>query len=193
MEVVDSGMTVSRFIVFLFFSFASMIVLIACSHVKTEDTASSDPAQQEEAELLTLGELDSDHIDQLMDNWHLAATNADAQTYFGLMAKEAIYLGTDKTERWTKEEFMGFATPYFDKGKAWSFSAHDRHITIDPSGEVAWLDEQLDTWMGPCRGSAVLVLKDGNWLITHYDLSYMVDNDQMDAVIKLTESAPPRE
>jgi len=131
-------------------------------------------------------------IDELMDGWHKAAAIADEKTFFGAMSDDAIYLGTDKTERWTKEEFYGFAKPYFDRGKAWSFTASDRYILFSENSKTAWLDEQLDTWMGPCRGSAVLQLKAGGWKIVHYDLSYMVDNDIMDSVIELTKSAPPR-
>ena len=60
-------------------------------------------------------------INQFIDNWHKAAAEANADLFFGSMADDCIYIGTDAKERWTKKEFVSFAKPYFDKGKAWSF------------------------------------------------------------------------
>ncbi|PLW96177.1 MAG: hypothetical protein C0593_12275, partial [Marinilabiliales bacterium] len=45
--------------------------------------------------------------DQFLDQWHRDAANADT-AYFQKIADNGIYLGTDKTERWTKEEFWQF-------------------------------------------------------------------------------------
>jgi hypothetical protein len=48
-------------------------------------------------------------VNQFIDVWHMAATKADAKTFFDSMAEGAIYIGTDATERWTKSEFVTFA------------------------------------------------------------------------------------
>ena len=42
---------------------------------------------------------------------HRAAAEADGEVYFSLMADDAIYLGTDASERWTLAEFKAFADP----------------------------------------------------------------------------------
>ncbi|WP_020569512.1 nuclear transport factor 2 family protein [Neolewinella persica] len=128
-----------------------------------------------------------DAIEALATNWHLAAANADSTVFFDSMADDAIYIGTDKTEHWTKEQFLGFAAPYFARGKAWDFNATERHIFYNPDQQVAYWDEVLDTWMGPCRGTAV-VKRDGvnGWKIAHYTLSMTVPNDKVEEVIKAT-------
>lgn len=129
-----------------------------------------------------------DAIEELATNWHLAAANADSTAFFDAMADDAIYIGTDKGEHWTKEAFLGFASPYFAKGKAWAFTAKERHVFYDQDQQVAYWDELLDTWMGPCRGTAV-VKRDGpnGWKIAHYTLSVTVDNDKIQEFIKLGE------
>ena len=71
-----------------------------------------------------------DTITKVLDNWHLAAANANFNKYMSAMTSDAIYIGTDATENWTKPQFEAFAKPYFDKGKAWSFTALERHIYL---------------------------------------------------------------
>ena len=126
-------------------------------------------------------------IEALATNWHQAAANADSTVFFGSMADDAIYIGTDKTEHWTKAEFLGFAAPYFARGKAWDFNATERHIFYDPNQQVAYWDEMLHTWMGPCRGTAV-VKRDGvnGWKIAHYTLSMTVPNEKVQEVMEAT-------
>ena len=62
-------------------------------------------------------------LNQKIDNWHNAASKANFDDYFNFIANEGIFIGTDVSERWTKTEFANFSQPYFDNGKAWSFSA----------------------------------------------------------------------
>ena len=53
-----------------------------------------------------------------LDALHDAASKADSKRYFPLFTNDAIYIGTDASERWTLAEFRAFAEPYFAKGKA---------------------------------------------------------------------------
>ena len=100
-------------------------------------------------------------VSQTVDAWHKAAADADEGRYFGLMTADAVFLGTDATERWNAAGFREFAHPYFAKGKAWTFVPHDRHVMISPAGDVAWFDEKLDSASyGDCRGSGRLGLVD---------------------------------
>ncbi len=120
---------------------------------------------------------DEAQIGQLIDDWHLAAATADYDSYFGFFSPDGIFLGTDATEKWTRDQFADFALPYFQQGKAWSFTAVDRAI-YQPSAAMAWFDEILDTWMGPCRGSGVLVKPvGGRWQLKHYNLAILVPNE----------------
>jgi hypothetical protein len=101
------------------------------------------------------------------------------------MTEDAIFIGTDATENWNKTAFQAFAKPYFDKGKAWSFTALERNIYFDKTGKLAWFDELLNTQMKICRGSGVVVKIGREWKIKHYVLSMTVPNDNVDAVIKI--------
>lgn len=124
-------------------------------------------------------------IDSLLTAWHQAASRADFEAYFGLMADESVFIGTDAMENWDRQSFMEFSKPYFDQGKAWSFQAVQRNIYLGPEGKTAWFDELLDTWMQLCRGSGTLVKTDGGWKIAHYVLSMTMPNEEVDGAILL--------
>jgi hypothetical protein len=124
-------------------------------------------------------------INQTLDGWHKAAAEANYRNYFDAMAEDAIFIGTDATENWTKPEFQAYAKPHFDKGKAWSFIALERHIYFNANKTIAWFDELLDTQMKVCRGSGVLVLQNGKWKIQHYVLSMTIPNATSDEVVKI--------
>jgi ketosteroid isomerase-like protein len=127
-------------------------------------------------------------IHSFIDSWHKAASAANADLFFGSMADDCIYIGTDKSERWTKEQFRSFAKPFFDKGKAWDFKPYDRDLHVTSDGKSAWFSELLTTWMGVCRGSGVLVKVKGKWLLKQYHLSVTVPNDLIRDFITLVEN-----
>ena len=127
----------------------------------------------------------TESINQFMDNWHKAAATANVDLFFGSMTKDGIYLGTDKTEKWTRDEMAKWANEYFQKESAWSFTATERDIYFSEDGNTAWLNEKLDTWMGVCKGTAVLVLKPEGWKIALYDLSVTIDNNKIDQFLEL--------
>ncbi|MDI5899605.1 nuclear transport factor 2 family protein [Flavobacterium yafengii] len=128
------------------------------------------------------------NINSTLDAWHKAAAEANYDAYFSLMADDAIFIGTDATENWNKKDFQAYAKPHFDKGKAWSFTALERHIYFDETGKTAWFDELLNTQMKICRGSGVLVKIDKEWKIKHYVLSMTIPNDNSSEVIKIKAS-----
>lgn len=117
----------------------------------------------------------------VLDGSHAAAAAADEDRYFSYFAPDAVFLGTDATERWTRDEFRQWAHPHFARGKAWSFKSISRSITLSPDQRVAWFDEALATSnLGPCRGSGVLVATDAGWKITQYNLSIPIPNELAD-------------
>ncbi len=126
-------------------------------------------------------------LNTLLDNWHLAASHADIDSYFSAFADDAIYIGTDASERWTKHEFYSFCEPYFAKGKAWDFKAFDRKIYFSEDGHTAWFNELLNTWMGVCRASGVLTLKNGTWKISQYHLSVTIKNEKMKQFLEIKQ------
>jgi ketosteroid isomerase-like protein len=120
-----------------------------------------------------------------LDRWHKAAAEADFNTYFDLMVAPGVFVGTDATEHWDLESFKRFSKPYFDKGKAWSFTPIERHLYLTDSNNTAYFDELLETHMGICRGSGVMRLDNGKWKVAHYVLSIAVPNENVDELNKL--------
>ena len=124
-------------------------------------------------------------IGNVLDKWHTAAANADFDAYFDLMTEDAVFIGTDATENWQLEEFKAFSKPYFDKGKAWSFTTLERHIYLNKNKDLAWFDELLDTQMEICRGSGVMRLTDQGWQVQHYVLSITIPNPKVKNVVNI--------
>lgn len=124
-------------------------------------------------------------VANVLDAWHSAASEANYDNYFSLMTDDGVFLGTDATENWQHQEFKEFSKPYFDKGKAWSFTAVERNIYLSDEGDFAWFDELLDTQMKLCRGSGVLRKVNGDWKIAHYVLSIAVPNENVSQLIDI--------
>ncbi len=124
------------------------------------------------------------HVNKVLDDLNEFAANADFKNYFRLYAEESTFIGTDATEIWNKKEFMDYAKPHFDKGKAWNFKSIKRNITFSKDGKYAWFDELLETQMKLCRGSGVLEKIGNQWKIRQYVLSMTVPNDVSGEVIK---------
>ncbi|HET8884720.1 MAG TPA: nuclear transport factor 2 family protein [Salinimicrobium sp.] len=159
-----------KFVLILF-----MVFLIACG--KTENnTESGNSTEDSRIE-----------ISNMLDQWHKAASEADYNGYFELMAAESVYIGTDAKENWTKKEFMKWSKPYFDRGKAWNFSTLKRNIYTEDIGKIAWFDELLETQMGIARGSGILIREGNSWKIKHYVLSLTIPNEKVDEVTVLKE------
>ena len=104
------------------------------------------------------------------------------------MTEDAIFIGTDPTENWDLTSFKAFSKPYFDKGKAWSFSTLERNIFVQPNSNLGWFDELLDTQMGICRGSGVIEKTSKGWKIKHYVLSIAIPNENVKEITLLKKS-----
>lgn len=118
---------------------------------------------------------DRDAVNRVVDDWHNAAAEADEARYFGHMTNDAVFLGTDATERWDLAAFRAFAHPFFAKGKAWTFTPRHRNVML--SGDTAWFDESLDSASyGECRGTGVLRKESGAWKLAHYNLTIPIPN-----------------
>ena len=128
---------------------------------------------------------DKNHLNALLDQWHKDAADANFEGYFGAMAEESIFVGTDATENWDKKAFQVYSKPYFDRGRAWSFTAVERNIYLQTGSKIAWFDELLSTQMGLCRGSGVIEKSKGEWKIRHYVLSLDVPNENVSALVAL--------
>jgi hypothetical protein len=131
-------------------------------------------------------------VNAVVDAWHAAASRADEEAYFGALAPDAVFLGTDASERWTVEEFRAYAHPHFAAGRGWTYLPRDRHVAFSADGHSAWVDERLDnTKYGELRGTGVLVLTAAGWRIAHYSMSFPIPNDlTLDVVERIRAGTP---
>ena len=76
--------------------------------------------------------------DALLDGLHQDAHEGNFQTYFERYTSDAVFLGTDKTERWSIEEFKAYAEPAFADGRGWTYEVVERNWEGD--GQTLWFD-----------------------------------------------------
>ena len=115
-------------------------------------------------------------IDALIDGLHQDAHEGNFQTYFDRYTPDAVFLGTDKSERWTIDQFKVYAEPAFEDGHGWTYLVKERNWEGD--GNTRWFDEVLlNEKLGHCRGTGVVELIDGEWKVAHYALTMLVPND----------------
>lgn len=123
-------------------------------------------------------------IHAFLDQWHDDAAHA-RWSYFDKMAKNGVYIGTDKTELWSRDAFKIWATPYFERKAAWAFKAIKRNVYLSADKKFIWFDELLDTQMGVCQASGVVSKTAQGFEIDHYQLSIAVPNAVANDVTKL--------
>ena len=121
---------------------------------------------------------DKAKVSAVLDMLHEAASDADYDRYFGLFAENAVFIGTDISERWPIKVFQAYAKARFDAGGGWTYTMQERHIDFSANGDVAWFDENLwtDTY-GTSRGTGVLEKTTDGWKIAQYHLTYPIPND----------------
>jgi ketosteroid isomerase-like protein len=154
------------------------VLIYSCNPKENQTSQSAFNADKEKKE-----------INMMLGSFNKAAADANFDQYFSFYTDDAIFTGTDATERWEKEEFMVWAKPIFARGRAWSFTALERHIYFDSNGDLAWFDELLNTQMKICRGSGVLIKQGNQWKVKQYILSATIPNPIMDNVVKMKATA----
>ncbi len=117
-------------------------------------------------------------IEGVLDALHEAAAAADLARYSSLYARDAVFLGTDASERWTRDEFMAYAKARFERGSGWAYTPIERHVYVAADGRTAWFDERLSNEnLGETRGTGVLVAEEGTWRVAQYNLTIPIPNE----------------
>lgn len=120
-------------------------------------------------------------LDSLIDGLHKDAHEGNFETYFARYTSDAVFMGTDKTERWKIDAFKSYAAPAFKDGHGWTYKVVERNWEGD--GDTRWFDEILfNEKLGHCRGTGVVEKVGGNWKIAHYSLTLLIPNDIAETV-----------
>ena len=120
-------------------------------------------------------------LDSLIDGLHKDAHEGNFETYFARYTSDAVFMGTDKTERWTIDAFKTYAAPAFEDGHGWTYTVVERNWEGD--GDTRWFDEILfNEKLGHCRGTGVVEKVGANWKIAHYSLTLLIPNDIAETV-----------
>lgn len=123
--------------------------------------------------------------DAVLDALHARAAAADYAGYVELFTEDAVFLGTDATERWPMDVFRGYVAARFATGGGWTYVPQERHLAASADGATIWFDELLvGERMGPCRGTGVLVRTEAGWRIAHYSLTLLIPNALAGAVVE---------
>jgi hypothetical protein len=126
--------------------------------------------------LFTMSSWSETRPDGLLDGLHQDAHEGNFQSYFERYTSDAVFLGTDKSERWSMEEFKAYAEPAFADGRGWTYEVVERNWEGD--GQTLWFDEILfNEKLGHCRGTGVVEWVKDEWKIAHYALTMLVPNE----------------
>lgn len=143
------------------------LILSACLALFAFSAFAATPAKEAETRK---------QVNAFIDEWHDDAAHARL-AYFDKMARDGIYIGTDKTELWNRDQFKAWARRYFERKSAWAFKAIKRNVYMSDDAKFIWFDELLDTQMGVCQASGVIRKTGKGYEILHYQLSMAVPNE----------------
>ena len=152
----------------------ALSLLAACRSLPDPTGAEASPTDERRAA-----------VEHVLDAFHQAASDANGERYFELMTEDAVFLGTDATERWTRDAFRDYAMPYFEAGRGWTYRTLERHVHLAPAGDSAWFDERLwNDKYGECRGTGVLLRRETGWKVAQYNLTFPVPNEIAGEVVE---------
>ena len=138
--------------------------------------------------LFTMSSWSEAQPDALLDGLHQDAHEGNFQSYFERYTPDAVFLGTDKSERWSMDEFKAYAEPAFADGRGWTYEVVERNWEGD--GQTLWFDEILfNEKLGHCRGTGVVEWVKEEWKIAHYALTMLVPNEIAAEVGSQTQEA----
>ena len=124
-------------------------------------------------------------VDVVLDDFHAAAAEGDADRYLAHFAENGVFFGTDPAERWTRQQFEPYVRDRFAEG-GWTYVPRDRTVFVHDDGDTAWFDETIESPSGTvARGTGVLVRVDGDWKIAQYNFSVPFPNSLWDRILEM--------
>ncbi len=133
---------------------------------------------------------DKADVSAVLSELHEAASKADWPRYFALYTDDAIFLGTDATERWDKPTFQAYA----GASNGWTYRMTERNIDMTPDGDHAWFDELLvNEKYGTSRGTGVVIRTPTGWKIAQYHLVFPIPNDLAEGITQQIQTFEARQ
>ena len=116
-------------------------------------------------------------VESVLDNLHIFASKANSKKYIDLFASNAVFFGTDISERWSINEFNAYATKRMATGTGWTYAMKERNIYLSDDKKTAWFDEVLiSEKYGDFRGTGVLKIENKKWKVVQYNLLLPIPN-----------------
>jgi len=129
-------------------------------------------------------------IKAVLTDFHASAAEPDAERYFGHLAADSVFFGTDASERWPHDEYEALLRPYFEQGIKIENQPVEQNVFVSEDGSFAWFDERLEKpRYGEMRATGVLRRTDDGWKIVQFHLTFPVANEILADVVKLTRAA----
>ena len=118
------------------------------------------------------------YVESVLNDLHKYASEANSKKYIDLFASNAVFFGTDISERWHINEFNDYATKRMATGTGWTYTMKERNIYFSDDKRTAWFDEVLTSKKyGDFRGTGALKIENNKWKIVQYNLLLPIPND----------------
>ncbi len=154
-------------------------LLLACLLLLSAFGAQADPTLKQQ-------------VNAFVDRWHSDAAHA-RPAYFDKIAKDGVYIGTDKSEHWRRDEFKTWAKPHFKRKSAWAFKAIRRNVYFSETSPSSGSTNCWTRKWASCQASGVMRRKGDSFEIVHYQLSMAVPNEVGSQVTRLIKDFEEKE
>ncbi|MBB1268153.1 nuclear transport factor 2 family protein [Shewanella sp. SR44-3] len=161
--------------------FIAVIVTSAIAfEAQAQDAGNQDQNTNKQLATNGLSQTDKIQVDTLLDNLHQSASDADWDSYFSSYHHDAVFLGTDATERWGMQQFKQYA----QASKGWSYQLKSRKLI--KINDLIVFDEALHSpSYGETRGTGALVHTQHGWKVAQYHLTFPIPNDKAKQITQL--------
>ena len=116
-------------------------------------------------------------VESVLNNLHKYASEANSKKYINLFANNAVFFGTDISERWHINQFNEYATKRMATGTGWTYTMKETNVYFSEDNKTAWFDEILiSKKYGDFRGTGALKIEENKWKIVQYNLLLPIPN-----------------
>ncbi len=113
----------------------------------------------------------------LLHDVHRAKAEGDGERYFGHFAPDGVFLGTDRSERFSLAGMRAILGPYYARGARPLTIPVEQIVYPTPDGGWAWFEQLVERQhVGRMRGTGVLRKVDDTWKFLHYNVVLIVPN-----------------